>query len=188
MNVPDAEILKALSFGEVNQLGFVVENLEDALKNFRDKLGIKNWYRPVSSEKSDGSTLYRGNRIPMEWDFVMGYLGSVQFELVCNSGENNIYSEHLEERGEGLHHICFFVSDMENKLASYKQLGIEPIQSGTLVSKGGAITKYAYLDSRLMNGLIIEMTETRLFGIPIKMTPFMMKVGHMKGDLEKVQF
>lgn len=188
MEIPDAEIIKTLTFGKVNQLGFVVENLENALKNFRDKLGIRNWYRPLISDKSEGSILYRGSRIPPQWDFVVGYLGSLQFELVAATGGKNIYTEHLEKHGEGLHHICFFVSDMKNKLAAYKKMEIEPIQSGTIISKGGAITNYAYLDGMRVNGLIIEIIETRLYGMPIKMSPLMMQVGRMKGDLKKVQF
>jgi len=188
MEIPDAEIIKTLSFGNVNQLGFVVENLESALKNFRDKLGIRNWYRPLLSSKNEGSILYRGNMIDPQWNFAVGYLGSIQFELVAATEGKDIYTEHLEKHGEGLHHICFFVSDMKNKLATYKAKGVEPIQSGTIISKGGAITNYAYLDGMRVNGLIIEIIETRLYGIPIKMSPLMMKIGHIKGDMEKVQF
>ncbi|HOX28799.1 MAG TPA: hypothetical protein PLQ76_06570, partial [bacterium] len=64
----------------------------------------------------------------------------------------------------------------------------EPIQSGTIMGKGGTVTDYAYLDGARVNGLIVEIIETRLFGVPIKMSPLMMKVGRAKGDLEKVRF
>ena len=175
-----------INFKQVDQVGFVVEDMEDAIRNFSDKLGVRDWYRPRKSEEDEGKIIYRGEEIVPEIDFVLGYCGRLQFELVTTGGPKNIYSEHLERHGEGLHHICFFIKDIDATMAEYKKMGVEPIQTGSVLGKGGAVTRYAYMDGSLTNGLIVELSETKLFGINTKMSPVMMKVGHLTGDLEKV--
>jgi hypothetical protein len=114
----------------------------------------------------------------------MGFCGTTQIELIATEGENNLYSDFLETHGAGLHHICFFVSDLDKKLAACKALGLEPVQHGTVCSKGGTVTRYAYLIGPASKGLIVELSEARLGGkIAVKMTPLMMKVGKLTGDL-----
>lgn len=184
----DAAINSVLRFKNVDQVGVVVHDIKDAVRNYRQKLGIRTWYRAVSAPDDDGSVFFRGQKLNSDIEFVLGYCGGLQFELVQSSGDANIYSEHLEKHGEGLHHVCFFVSDLERKLAAYKKLDIEPVQTGRVKGKGGAITHYAYLESGKINGLCIEMSETRLYGLPTKMSPFMMKVGKLTGDLEVVEY
>jgi catechol 2,3-dioxygenase-like lactoylglutathione lyase family enzyme len=184
----EADIASALAYKNVHQLGFVVEDMGRALDNFAEKLGIRKWYRPVFSEKDESPIFYKGAKIDSQLGIAVGYLGRLQIELVTTKGDRNIYLDHLERHGEGMHHICFFVSDLDRKLGAYKKLGIEPVQAGAIVSKGGAVTRYAYLDSALTNGLIVELTETRRFGLPMKMSPFLMKVGKMTGDLSVVEW
>lgn len=177
---------KALHFGRVDQMGLVVESLDRALPKFSDALGVRAWYRPVHKDNEAREMLYRGQQIKIDFDFVIGYCGSMQFELIVPGSERNIYVEHLEKHGEGFHHICFFVSDLDRKLAAYKELGAEPVQSGAVGGKSGAVTRYAYLDNTNTHGFMIEMSETRLFGIPTKPSPFIMKMGALTGDLIKV--
>jgi len=187
MDILDAISATVLNFKQIDQLGIVVNDMDEAIRNFAGKLGVKSWYRPAAWDANMGTIIYRGKEIRPEIAFVMGYCGNLQIELITTRGDGNIYTEHLEQHGEGLHHIGFFVSDFKKKLEAYAKLGIEPIQSGAVAGKGGDITNYAYLDAKNTNGVIIELVETRVYGINTKMSPFMMLLGHMIGDLVKVE-
>lgn len=182
------EIAKALAFKDVNQIAFVVTDLSRALDNFAEKLGIRTWYRSIPSEKESGEVIYNGAKIETDYDFVLGYLGRMQFEVVVVGKIRNIYLDHLEKHGEGLHHISSFVSDFDRKVAAYKKIGVETIQHGKLVSKGGFITRFAYFDNAQNNGLTTEILETRFHGIPMKTSPFTMQLGRITGDLEVVKW
>ncbi len=67
-------------------------------------------------------------------------------------------------------------------------MGIPVLQEGTLKSKGGALSKMAYLDTTAFCGYPIELMETRLFGVPCGKSKFMMNVGCLLGDASKVRF
>ena len=187
MGISDNIKNSTVNFKRVDQVGIVVRDIEDAIRNMSDKLGVKKWYRPSKSEDGENTITLRGKEIHPEVDFVLGYCGSLQFELVSSQGEPSLYTEFLEEHGEGIQHLGFFVSDLDRKLAAYKAMGVEPVMSGEAVGKTNAVTRYVYLDHAHVSGLCIEMIETRLFGIPTRMTPLMMHIGHATGDLELVK-
>jgi len=180
----DSALLQAFNVPRISQLGIVVENVERAIEFYSEFLGIKPWYRGMIAEKE---TLYRGNEIKLNLDIVLAYSGKLMIELIqVLDGDKNIYSEHLDKYGEGLHHIGIEVTDFDEKMAVASDLGIKVLQSGFIKSKGGAITKYAYFDTVDLCGYIVELIETRLFGFPVGMSQLMMSLGCLLGDVSKL--
>lgn len=172
-----------MRFRRANQIGFVVQEMRPAVEELSRSLGIRRWYKPVN--KDSGEILYRGRKVDCEVEFVLGFCGGSQIELITSRGEPNLYTEFLDRAGPGMHHICFFVSDLDRRLAEYASQGIRPLQTGTVTSKGGSITRYAYLEPTSAGGLVVELSEARLAGrVPVSMTPFLMEVGRITGDLE----
>ena len=53
----------------------------------------------------------------------------------------------LAKSGGGIHHLWFTVSGYDKKLKEMKANGVEVLQSGVIITKGSAITRYAYLDT-----------------------------------------
>jgi methylmalonyl-CoA/ethylmalonyl-CoA epimerase len=178
-------VLEALGLPRVYQLGIVVKRIEEAVRFYTSFMGISPWYR---GEVKEMTTEYRGNEIAMEADMVFGYSGKLMIELIEPlEGPSNIYSDFLEEQGEGLHHLGVEVSGFDKYMRRVEDMGIPVMQSGTLVSKGGAVSKMAYLDTRSWCGYPIEIMETRLFGMPCGKGQFMMNVGCLLGDASKVK-
>jgi len=173
-------------FRTVDQLGIVVRDLDEAMKKFSMLWGVRNWYLDKKNPDSTDKVVFRGNRIQRDTDNALGYCGDLQLELVQPGNEESIYTTHLEKYGEGMHHLGFFVPNLEERLAEYAKLGIEPIQTCELYSKGGAVTRCAYLDNPCTNNITIELVETRMFGIHMPLKPILLKIGAMMGDLEKV--
>lgn len=172
----------------VDQIGIVVRDMEAAMKKFSALYGVRTWYKNGRNDEKPDVVFYKGKQIQQQNEMALGYCGSMQLELVQSGGtEENIYTTHLENHGEGIHHLGFFVPDLEAKLAAYAKLGIAPVQTCELYAKGGAVTRCAYLDNADANGITIELVETRMFGIHMRMKPILLKIGAMMGDLQKVR-
>ncbi len=82
--------------------------------------------------------------------------GAVQIEFIEPLEGDNIYSEFLEEKGEGLHHLLFRVAD---PLGVAQELEVDITQSGGSTLDPGAL--WAYLDTEGLLGTIIELKTKR---------------------------
>lgn len=149
--------------GEINQLGFVVTNMDAAMRKYGELYMVEQWYRPVTGEQD--VIYYHGEEISDEgMDLIVGYYGDMEIELIKPANEPNVYSAYIEQYGEGFHHICYHVKDLNAALDYYRALGFEVVQNGSLVSNLSR-TNYAYI-ARPEEGLtrILELSETVLFG------------------------
>lgn len=170
----------------VDQLGIVVRDLDEAMKKFSALWGVKDWY--VDRKTPDGPDIifYKSARIRRDNVIALGYCGALQLELVQPGDDESVYTTHLEKFGEGMHHLGFFIPNMDERLAAYAKLGIKPVQTCELYSKGGAVTRCAYLDDVGADNITIELVETRMFGIHMPLKPMTLKIAAMTGDLKKI--
>lgn len=180
-----ASTLHTLGLPRVYQLGVIVRNMNQAIAYYAQFMGIQPWYRGNVDEQE---TFYRGKKVNMDVDMVFAYSGKLMIEVIeVKGGGDNIYSEHLAAHGEGLHHLGFEVSDFDAKMKKVEALGIPVIQHGTVKSKGGAISKMAYLDTTSSLGYPIELMETRLFGLALGKGKLLMNIGCLLGDASKIR-
>lgn len=181
----DEALFKDLRMPRICQLGLVVNSIDKSMEFYNRFLGMKPWYRGNFSEME---TVYDGQEIDIRIDIVFAYSGKLMIELIeVKGGDDNIYSKHLRENGEGLHHLGVEVSDYDFKLKQARQMGIEPIQSGKIKSKSGAITKFAYLDTVPHCGYPIELIETRKFGVAVGMSHMMIMLGCLLGETTRLK-
>ena len=188
MNRDSRELRRILRLPPVRQIGIVVSDMGRAVSYFSETFGIGPWFRPHFSKVEHRD---KGTRvINTDLDIVMAFSGAIQYELINPKGpDRSFYLDHLERHGEGIHHLGFYVSDMEKKLDAVKRLGIGVLQAGFIESKGksgGSVTDYAYLDTTEIGGIIFELIRTRFMGIPIGMSRFWFEMGTLMGDLEKI--
>lgn len=168
----------------MRQLGIVVKNIERSLPYYASVLNIKPWYR---AEIETSEIYYKDKRIELELDIAVGYSGALQFELIeVSKGERNIYTDLMEKQGEGLHHIGFVVSDIDKGIGALRKYGFQPLQHGSLKTKGKAVTRFAYFDSIERCGYIIELIQTTLFGFNVGQSRFLMKLGKLLGDIDTI--
>ena len=79
-------------------------------------------------------------------------IGELQWELIEPLDNESIYSEFLQECGEGLHHIAFDVENYDDTIGACKDKGIGVLQGGTVGKTG-----FAYLDTQKALGCITEI-------------------------------
>ena len=68
----------------------------------------------------------------------------------------NIYREFLEAKGEGLHHVGFSVTDLDDRLAELKKQGV-----GVLFSGKTERASFAYLEPGKTGGVIFELIQRK---------------------------
>lgn len=130
-------------FSKVDQIGIVVKNVEETMKIYEKTFGIEPF--PTVESYIDSAKL----------KIVLFELGEAEIELIQVLEGETIHSKFLEKRGEGLHHLGFFVKDIEKELAKLKREGIRVLERGTVL---GAV-KFAYLDTEKTLGVVLELIQ-----------------------------
>jgi len=174
----------SLGLPAVGQLGFIVNDIHSTLPGIASLYNLKTWFEPQYSEKQfkiDGKT------IELDFNIAFAYSGKLQIELIEEKSQRApIYSDHLESYGQGLHHLGFYVPDLDAKLKVAGQLGLEILFEGQFKTTGGGSVRFAYLDTRQHCGIILELINIKLYGINVPQTEFMMNVGRLTGDVLKM--
>ncbi len=175
---------KKLGLSRIGQVGIVVRDIARSMEYFSGLYNVGPWYRTKLAEEEMS---YRGKKIDLKLDIVIAFTGKVEIELIqVISGEENIYSSILEKQGGGVHHLGFLVSGFDRKLEAVKAMGVRPLQWGTLRTAGGAVTRFAYLDTIDTCGVITEFIETKLFGISMPHSNLIMRIGSLTGDCTRI--
>lgn len=175
--------LPSIGLPKVGQLGFIVHDLERSLPGFAATFNLNTWFKPVYAEKkfTAGDLV-----IELEFNPVFAYSGKMQIEIIEEKSQRaSVYREHLDDFGEGLHHLGFYVPDLDAKLNLAEQIGLETIFLGEFTTAGGGFVRFAYLDTRDQCGLLVELITIKLYGINVPQTEFMMNAGRLTGDVSK---
>ncbi len=156
---------------KLSQVGIVVRDLNQAMDFYQNIFGIGPWmlfdFEPFHCE-------VRGCEISPKIKIALAYAGGVQFELIQVEEGRTIHQEFLEEGREGLHHLGFFVYNLEERLKACRERGIEVLERGSAKQLGSTI-HYAYLDTAQAGGVILEYIQSSFLGIPVKMWPPLVK-------------
>lgn len=161
----------------LGQLGIVVRDIDVTMRYYEDVYGIGPW---AVFEGEPERCTDRGRDITFKGMMAMAQAGPVQIELIQILEGDSIHSDFLAEHGEGLHHIGFFVQDLDARLAAAREAGIEVLHWGFLKQIGLSI-EYAYLDSTATGGVIIEYIQPRFLGLPFPMRSPMLRLGAKLG-------
>jgi len=146
----------------VHQLGFVVPDLKKAMDFYGQVYGVKHWFEAVN--KPAGEIFFEGKPCPdPDFKVIIGYCGKTEIELIHVGNVDNLYSRYLKiNPAGGLHHVSFFVKDLDQFIADYKAMGFEVTQNGVT---NGRSTKcrYAYMTRKEEGlGCIVEAAEMNM--------------------------
>lgn len=129
----------------IDHIAIIVRNIEEALAFYRDTLGIEpGAIKEVPTEQ------VRIAFLPM------GGSGGSEIELIEPLTPDSSLSRFLEKRGEGLHHICLEVDDIDAALAEMQARGAAVLdQQPRLAAEGRAI----FLHPKGTHGVLLELIE-----------------------------
>jgi hypothetical protein len=138
-----------LQLPDLNQVGFVVRNLEQALQLYEPLFG------PFSIMEPGPMTYdYRGMQEECTIRLAFGNSGAVEIELIEWQSGGCPHKEFLDAGREGMHHLRFIVDDLDTDVAAAQSVGYEPIWR----KRFGEGLAVAYLE-RAGDPLVMEFFE-----------------------------
>lgn len=142
----------------VDQVAVVVRDLDRAMERYWSQFGIGPWDVYTYGPQLLSTMTFRGANQPYVMKLALATVGSTMYELIESVAGPNIYEEHLAERGEGLHHLGYYVDDIDAEIASMTARGYPLLQSGRGFGVDGD-GAYAYFDTAADLGCIVEAIE-----------------------------
>ena len=127
---------------KIDHLGVAVASIDDALAVYR-ALGI------VEEKREE---------VPTQ-KVVAAFLpvGESRIELLEPTSLDSPVAKFLAKRGEGIHHVCFAVPDLDAALADLSAKGFRLIHSAGVPGAGGK--RVAFLHPEAGHGVLIELSE-----------------------------
>jgi len=126
-------------------VAIAVRNIEEAEKLYETALGLKVMHREVVEDQGVRTSML----VPEN--------GGTAVELLEPLSSESPISKFLDKRGEGIHHICFLVDDIEAALERLKKDGVKLIDETP--RPGSYHSRVAFIHPKAMNGVLIELAE-----------------------------
>jgi len=122
-----------------------VEDLEKSLLFWRDALGIQlHELRDVPAEQSQVAFLP---------------VAGAEVELVMPTTTDSGIARYLAKRGQGMHHLCLEVDDIDGMMSRLKEKNIRLINEEPRTSVDGK--KYAFIHPESTGGVLVELYQIK---------------------------
>ncbi|MBI4301348.1 MAG: methylmalonyl-CoA epimerase [Chloroflexi bacterium] len=129
-------------FKGVDHVAIAVNNIEESLKFYSEVLGLDPG--PVETSAEQG---VRAVHIPV---------GQGSIELIEPLSSDSGVGRFLERRGEGLHHICLGVEDVDKELGNLAAKGVQLLDKK---GRPGLRGKVGFLHPGAARGVLIELSQ-----------------------------
>jgi methylmalonyl-CoA/ethylmalonyl-CoA epimerase len=138
----------------IEQIAFVVRDLDRAMATWTG-LGISPWRIYTFGPDRLSTMTLRGREQPQVIRIALCSVGPTTYELIEPLAGPSIYEEHLVHCGEGLHHLGYYVDDIDAAVAAMAERGYAVLQAGSGFGVDGD-GAYAYFDTERDFGCILE--------------------------------
>ena len=130
---------------KVDHIGIAVSNLDEAIKLYKDVLGLE----------------LHGVEVVEEQKVKVAFLpvGDTEVELLESTSPDGPIAKFIEAKGQGIQHLAFRVDNIEAALEEMKAKGMRLIDEKPRYGAGGA--RIAFLHPKSTNGVLIELCERK---------------------------
>lgn len=128
---------------KIEHIGVAVASIEKSIPLFRDILGI-----PLEK-------IYESDTIKTKIAFFP--LGDCTIELIEPMDPESPAGKFIQKRGEGIHHLCLGVENVEAALRDFEAKGIALLNKTPRRTEDGRLI--AFLNPKSTNGVLIELEE-----------------------------
>jgi len=128
---------------KIDHIAVAVRDIEESIGVFRDQLGL-------SMTKTYHSEYTRAH-------IAFFRVGETHVELIQPTSLSSVMAKFLDKRGEGIHHVCLGVKNIDEVLVSLATKGMELIDEKPRMTQDGR--KIAFVNPRSTHGVLIELTE-----------------------------
>jgi|SRR6478672_1080765 len=127
----------------LDHIGIAVANLEEALRFYRDALGLE-----IEAPEEVPSQQVRAHFIAT---------GECALELLEATDAESPIARYVGRRGPGLHHITLRVDDIAATLASLKSRGVRLIDEAPRPGAHGSLVAFIHPSSA--HGVLVELKQ-----------------------------
>ena len=127
----------------IHHICIVVRHIEEALITYQQALGL----RLVEIQE----------RPDLEARIAFLHTGESEIELVQPVTRDSGEAKFLRKRGEGIHHICLEVDDIEEALAHLREEGLQLTDETPRLGPKGE--RFAFIHPKSAHGVLVELYE-----------------------------
>ena len=140
-----------------HHVSVIVRDMNKAIEYYQS-LGIGPFPPLIGPSGTTPLTEKKVRGKPMDYNIDLrlaeGGVGQIQFEVIQPLEGETPVKEFLGKKGEGMHHLGFFVDDLDKETAKMAEKGFMVSQSGETPG-----VKWAYFDTDRVGGVVIELMQ-----------------------------
>jgi len=126
----------------VDHIAIAVNSADDALSVFDNLFGLKADHMEQIPDQGVKAAIVR--------------VGDTNIEFIEPTDPDGGVAKFIEKRGEGIHHICIEVDNIDEELRSLAVRGVELIDKQ---ARKGLAGKIGFLHPRATKGVLIELVQ-----------------------------
>ena len=130
----------------ISHVGIAVKDLKAATATYKMITGDTNPYQTSVVDQKVAVAIFQTTSAP-----------GGRIELVAATDTQSPIARFIEKNGEGLHHICIYVDDIETRLQEMKDAGMRLIDETPRIGAEG--NKIAFVHPKDTHGVLIELEE-----------------------------
>src|SRR6187551_2766615 len=119
----DTMVDTAAGMRSVDQVAVVIRDLDAAMERYVTQLGIGPWDVYTYGPELLHTMTFRGENRPYVMKLALAFVGPTMYELIESLEGPNIYEEFLSTRGEGLHHLGYYVDSIDAEIEAMVATG-----------------------------------------------------------------
>ncbi|MCD6278426.1 MAG: methylmalonyl-CoA epimerase [Desulfurococcales archaeon] len=129
---------------KLDHLGIAVKNLDEAVRFYKDVLGLELIEREEVPEERVRIAIFK--------------VGDVFIELLEGTSEDSAISRFVSKRGEGIHHLAIRVDDVEEVSKRLRERGVPLVYDVPKLVAGGK-RKINFIHPKATHGVLLEILE-----------------------------
>ncbi len=130
-------------FGRIDHIGVAVDDLDEAISLYRDRLGMPLQHRETVEQLGVEAAL-------------LG-IGEGHVELLRPALPDSPVGRFLERRGPGVHHVAYQTDDIDTALESVRESGLQLVDERPRPGIKGS--RVAFVHPKSTGGVLMELVE-----------------------------
>ncbi len=138
-----AKKLRVMNITHIEHIGIAVKNLEDGIRFYEETLGLKCYGIEEVKDQRVRTAFFQ--------------VGQTKIELLESTDTEGPIGKFIEKKGEGIHHIAFATTEIEQGLKELESKDVQLIDKAP--RKGAEGLDIAFLHPKFTGGVLMEICE-----------------------------
>ncbi len=130
-------------FGAIDHIGIAVEDIDEALPLYTERLGLREQHRETVEEQGVHALLLE--------------VGDSHLELIAPIGPESGVAKFIERNGPGLHHVAYRTDDIDAELERVRAAGLRLIDEEPRIGIRGS--RVAFLHPKSTGRVLTELVQ-----------------------------